>query len=257
MLAAADNHSESFRHFVDKWQAREPEMVIAEVFCAMAARPRFQAWGALLHELREALFELSDPRVTAIKCSWWAEEIISLAQGGSRHPVTAEFVGSSAPWSELGRCLLEASVIEARPGTTPEAIDTLLPLARAIVSVEAVVFAAPTDEQAARALVVHWLLSRLPKGLEMEDRARIPMHLFARHGLVPGAWDAGQGAAALRDWSAELAQVLPIDTNSAMFRRAQTCFDRARLRRIAAAKGFAAPPALATLWRAWRAARAG
>ena len=257
MTAAADNHSESFRHFVEKWQSREPEMVIAEVFCAMAARPRFRAWGALLHELREALFELSDARVTGIKTGWWAEEIIGLAQGRSRHPVTAEFVGMLAPWSELGRCLLEACALDARPSTTTEAIEILLPLARAIVSVEAVVFAAQTDENAARALVVHWLLSRLPKGLEMEDRARIPMHLFARHGLAPGTWDAGQGAAILRDWTAELTKALPINSDAAMFRRAQTRFDRARLRRIAAGNGFVAPPALATLWRAWRAARAG
>ena len=60
-------------HFVDKWWQREPEMRIAAAFCARAdapgpgdparARARFECWGALLHELREALFELPEASV--------------------------------------------------------------------------------------------------------------------------------------------------------------------------------------------------
>ena len=75
-------------HFVDKWHRREPEMALAEVFCPPERRPVFRAWGALVHELREAAFELSDARVTAVKCQWWAEELLGLAQGRSRHPLT-------------------------------------------------------------------------------------------------------------------------------------------------------------------------
>ncbi|MCX7041417.1 MAG: hypothetical protein NT117_01745, partial [Gammaproteobacteria bacterium] len=67
-------------HFVGKWLQREPEMVFAEVFCPAADKPAFRAWGALLHELRESLFELSDPGVARIKTAWWAEELIGLGQ---------------------------------------------------------------------------------------------------------------------------------------------------------------------------------
>jgi hypothetical protein len=59
----------------------------------------------------------------------------------------------------------------------------------------------------------------------------------------------------LRDWSAQLAASSPANPDAATFRRARTAFDRARLARLAAGKGHAAPPAMATLWRAWRAAR--
>ena len=111
------------------------------------------------------------------------------------------------------------------------------------------------SDEGARALAVHWLLSRLPPGLDMEDRARIPMHLFARHGLVTGSWETGQGQALLKDWATELADALPANPEAAMFRRSRTAFDRARVARLAAGKGHAEPPAMATLWRAWQAAR--
>ena len=58
---------DAIEHFVAKWHRREPEMALAEVFCPPEARARFRAWGALVHELREAAFELSDARVTAVK----------------------------------------------------------------------------------------------------------------------------------------------------------------------------------------------
>jgi hypothetical protein len=241
--------------FVVKWRAREPEMLVAEAFCPSSLRPRFQAWGALLHEIREALFELSDPRVTSVKAGWWAEEMMGLEKGRSRHPVTAGLAEVSAPWSGLGRSLLEATHLEFRPGSTDEAIESLLPAARALVSVEAAVFVATASEEGARAVAVHWLLSRLPSGLEMEDRARIPMHLFARHGLAPGTWGTGRGEELLRDWARELTQALPANPEAALFRRARTAFDRARLARLMAGKGHAPPPAMATLWRAWQAAR--
>jgi hypothetical protein len=64
--------ADAIEHFVAKWHRREPEMALAEVFCAPEQRARFRAWGALVHELREAAFELSDARVTAVKSQWWA-----------------------------------------------------------------------------------------------------------------------------------------------------------------------------------------
>jgi len=99
-------------------------------------------------------------------------------------------------------------------------------------------------------------LQRLPHGLATEDQARIPLHLFARHGLNAAQLVAGQGEALLRDWATELLAQMPAGpAGASAFRRSRTRFDRARLQRLAACRGFAEPAALATLWRAWRAAK--
>lgn len=248
-------HDEATRHFVGKWQAREPEMALAEAFCAPAQKPLFRNWGALLHELREALFELSDARVTDLKLAWWAEELMGWGQGRSRHPLGDELRRCAAPWSALGRALMESGATPVRAGSTAEAIAALSPLASAVIEVEAALFAAESNEASVRCLAVHWLLQRLPVGLAADDQARIPMHLFARHGLTAAQLADGQGAALLRDWARELADALPPPHWASLLRRCRTAFDQARLRRLAAGKGFGAPPAIASLWRAWRAAR--
>lgn len=242
--------------FVAKWQQREPEMHLAEVFCPASSRPHFRAWGALLHELREALFELSDPRVTGIKTGWWAEELIAMPGGQPRHPLTQALAGIDAPWQALGRALLTHADADVRASDTAQAVELLLPTAKAVVAVEAAVFSAGIQENAAPSLAVHWLLHRLPQGLAGDDQARIPMHLYARHGLTAAEVAAGQGEALLRDWAGELARVCPGPLRrAALIRRSRQRFDQARLQRLAAGKGFAEPPAPITLWRAWRAAR--
>ena len=247
---------EAFAAFVGKWLAREPEMTIAEVFCPRPGRARYRAWGALLHELRTTAFELSDARVTEVKTGWWAEELMAMGQGRHRHPLTEVLVESAAPWSALGRALLELTDAGQRYGTTSEVIGSLMPVANSVVAVEAALFETAASETGARALVVHWLLQRLPRGLAAEDQARIPMHLFARHGVTAAQLAGGQGEPMLRDWAGELLTALPLNTaGTCAFRRSRTSFDRASLRRLAAGRGFTDPPALATLWRAWRAAR--
>lgn len=244
---------EAFAAFVGKWQVREPEMAIAEVFCPPERRLLYRAWGALLHELRATAFELSDARVTEVKSGWWAEELIGLASGQHRHPLTGVLVEHAAPWSALGRSLLELPDAGRRYGTTAEVVDSLMPAARPVIAVESALFGSTASDAPARALVVHWLLQRLPQGLAGEDQARVPMHLLARHG-IGGAQSVGD--ALLRDWATELAAGLPSDLPAtSAFRRSRTRFDRARLQRLIAGRGFADAPALATLWRAWRAAR--
>jgi hypothetical protein len=243
-------------HFVAKWQGREPEMRWTEVFCPAPDKARFRAWGALLHELREALFELSDARVRAAKTAWWAEELIGLAQGRSRHPLSQSFLGMSAPWPALSRALLEPAEADVRSADTEQAIQALLSLAMAVVAVESALFETAADDAVARSLAVHWLAQRLPQGLAMEDRARIPMHLFARHGIGAAQLVAEQGKPLLRDWAGELADAsAPRLPGVALIRRSRHRFDRARLQRIAAGKGCSEPPAPAVLWRAWQAAR--
>lgn len=260
-------------HFVGKWLQREPEMQFALVFSPrrgpttdrqvsrMAARDTFEAWGALLHELREALFELSDARVSRIKTSWWSEEVAALASGAARHPVTATLRGSAeaaqAPWRSLARALIDHDFEASPAADTAAAVEALVPMAAAVISVESALFnATPTPAQA-RSLAIHWLLHRLPSGLEHADHARLPMQLLARHGLAASQLGRADSAPLLRDWGRELAAIQPAEVAGASyFRRSRHRFDRSRLERLAADGLAGEPPAPLSLWRAWRAALA-
>jgi hypothetical protein len=247
---------DTLAHFVAKWQRREPEMQIAEVFCLEAERSRFRAWGALLHELREAMFELSDPGVSVAKTAWWAEELAGMGQGRHRHPLTAALPGPDAPWASLGRALVERDLGELRAEDTDQAVALLLPTASAVLAVESTVFGARESADASRSLAVHWLLQRLPRGLSSGDQARIPMHLFARHGMGAGQLAEANAAGLLQDWGRELQAALPARVaGSGLLRRSRHRFDQAILARLAAGKGIAEPAPPLTLWRAWRAAR--
>lgn len=246
--------ADAIDHFVAKWHRREPEMALAEVFCAPENRPRFRAWGALVHELREAAFELSDANVTAVKSQWWAEELLRLTQGQGRHPISAVLDAPSLPWTPLARALLEQAQIDNRPGDAAEALVQVAPLAHALAEVEAALFGEPVAADSAHAIAVHLLLQRLPAGLAAEDQARLPLNLLARHGLTATQVAAGQGDALLRDWAKDLRTALP-RASGPLFRRLRTGFDRARLARLAAGKGFAPPAAPLSVWRAWRIAR--
>lgn len=257
-------------HFVDKWLAREPEMRFALLFCPAVAAKRnaragesvrtpFEDWGALLHELRESLFELSDARVSAVKTNWWAEELSGLADGRHRHPLSASLVqfpeAGHAPWPALARRLAEHDFEGPRAGDTPAAIAELMPLAGALLDAEAALFGGESDVESARSVAVHWLLQRLPNGLPGADQGRVPMHLLARYGLTTGQLDAAGADALLRDWSGELLAATPAALPGASFlRRSRHRFDRARLARLAAGQG-GEPSAPLSLWRAWRVAR--
>ncbi len=257
-------------HFLHKWLAREPEMRFALLFspavaatssarAGESARTRFEDWGTLLHELREALFELSDARVSAVKTNWWAEELSGLADGRHRHPLTASLVhfpqAAQAPWPALARRLVEHDFDGSRAADTAAAVAALMPLAGAVVEAEAVLFGAESEADAARSLAVHWLLQRLPHGLSSPDQGRVPMHLLARHGLTPGQLDAVGADALMRDWGGELLAAAPAGLPGASFlRRCRHRFDQARLARLAAGQSTE-PPAPLSLWRAWRVAR--
>lgn len=249
-------------HFVGKWHRREPDMEVAEVFCPVEGRQRFQAWGALLHELRETLFELSDGNVTAAKTGWWAEELIGVGQGRQRHPLTEVLLAADSqaraevPWSQLGRALLDYEVDGPRADDTAHAVALLLPTASAVIAVEAAIFSAQASTEAARSLAVHWLLHRLLRGRASADLARIPMHLFARHAVTPAQLASESADALVRDWGRELLLAMPANVaGAALLRRCRHRFDQARLDRLASGKGLGEAPAPMTLWRAWRAAR--
>ena len=242
-------------HFVAKWLAREPEMRFVEPFCPAPARERFLAWGALLHELRETVFELSDPGVARAKAGWWAETLLAITAGESRHPLVAP-MPADAPWRELARALVALSAEAPRVSSTEEALANLLVPAEAASRVEAAVFGGASTQDAAQSLAVHWLLHRLPRGLADDDQARIPMHLLARHGLSAAELPTARSRALLRDWGSELFAAMPAALPQAvLFRRARHRLDRVRLRALARTgePRPAAPPT--ALWQAWHAAR--
>lgn len=252
--------------YVATWHAREPEMRLAEVFAPAAARARYRVWGALFFVLREAAFELSDSRVTAVKAGWWAEELLALAQGRPRHPLTCALAGVEAPWPALARALPEAALDERRPADSQAGLSMLAPLAQALAAVEAALFSTAnvpathgSDTHltaASRAIAVHLLAERLRFGPGAADAARLPMDLLARHGVGLNVLAADPLHPALADWAGELLARLPADLGAApLFRRQRAAFDRVRLLRRSARLPEAAPAGLPTLWRAWRAAR--
>ena len=258
----ASGEAPALGEFLAKWRAREPEMALGELFCPPVLRPRFRAWGVLLHELREVAFELSEPRVQVVKGGWWAEELLAIEAGRPRHPVSHALADVRADWRGLARALPRGGEDDdARPGSADAAFAQLAPLAEALLRVEDAVFghdAPRADADAREALVAHLLLERLRVGLASGDAGRVPLAVLARHGLTRAQLAEPAGAPALRDWAAEVAARLPRRLPGATaFRRVRASFDRQRLEALAAGRGAFEPRGPGAVWRAWRAARGG
>ena len=250
----SDLQQEGLQHFVSKWYAREPEMQFAEVFVPHSEKLLFHAWGALLHELKHTLFELSDARVTEVKTAWWADEFQRMSIGQPRHPITQALVDVPAPWISLSKSMF--SVIETaaiRASNTQQAMTNLLPFANAVIEIEDLVFDCriATSE---KIFAVHCLLHRLPHGLAADDQARIPMHLMARHSINAAQLPTIGQNGLLQDWATELNSVLGEKAAGSLFRRARTRFDQVQLANLMAAKGMKKAPSPKLLWWAWRAA---
>ena len=243
--------------FIDKWRAREPEMVYAEVFCPRHLHARFVLWGALLFELRAAAFELSDARLIEAKCAWWADELLHCAQGAPRHPLTKALATPELPWNGLARGMLDVAHADvARPADRAAALAAVMPLAESIGRVEAVLFNASMSNDASTAVAIHLLGERLRIGLAAADAGRVPLTLLARHGVTAASLSQLQGVPAVSDWAAELVATLPSNlAGIALYRRTRTGFDTWFLRELAANPARRAMPSLRALWLAWRAAR--
>lgn len=243
--------------FIAKWRVREPEMVYAEVFCPRPLRARFATWGALLFELRQAAFELSDVRLIEAKSAWWADELLRCAQGAPRHPLTQALVAPQLPWNALAHGMLAMAHADAsRPSDRDTALAAIAPMADGIAAVEAVLFDATSNVEASRAVAVHLLCERMRVGLAANDGGRVPLSLLARHGITGSMLAQPQGAPALSDWAAELASALPLDLGGAvLYRRTRAALDAWYLRELAAHRSHRAMPRLRALQLAWRAAR--
>ena len=243
--------------YVAKSRIREPEMAFAEVFCPRPLRIRFALWGALLFELREAAFELSDARPTEVKSAWWADELLRSAQNTPRHPLMQALAAPQLPWNALARGLLAVTQIEVqRPSDRDAALAAVAPLAGGIATVEAMLFDAKQTQAASRAIAVHLLGERLRVGLGTPDGGRVPLALLARHGITSAGLSQPQGMPAVADWAAELAAASPSDMAGApLYRRTRAAFDTWFLRELAADRASGRLPSFRALQLAWRAAR--
>lgn len=246
--------------FVDKWQAREPGMALAERFVAGGTRGVFRAWGALLHELRESAFELSDAQVRHAKSSWWAQELLAIGRGSPRHPLGSVLLNDAAtPWTALASALIATVAVSDEPPLDGDhALQQMQPFAAAAAAVEAVLFGQADAGNAASAIAVHLLAQRLLVGRASDDAGRIPLHLQARHQIARQAIRDGGGDVAVRDWARELLTRMPVRIESDVgFRRMQWVHDRLLLRRLSVGSRHPSKPGLTALWQTWRAARGG
>lgn len=254
-------HDPAIAEYVGKWHAREPEMVTGELFVPAGARALFRRWGALQAELREAAHELSDPRVTAAKAGWWAEELAALSEGRPRHPLTRGMVVEAAvPWRQLAMAVAavvgEASDGIDRPADPEAALSGVHGLSSALAACEDALFGAAGGAASARTIAVHLLLHRLLVGVGSADAGRVPLNLMARHGVTADVLQGPEGAPLRRAWAAELrARLEALPARASHFRHLSHAFDAARLTRLARDGRLGPAPGLATVWLAWRASR--
>ncbi|MDP1698586.1 MAG: hypothetical protein Q8L45_12520 [Xanthomonadaceae bacterium] len=246
--------------FVDKWLQREPAFVQASLFVAPAQRVLFAHWGALLFCLREAAFELSDPSLRVAKSSWWAQELLALAQGNASHPLANQLLEhAGAPWAALSMALLQAASHSDQTALdTDAAITQMQPLAAAMVAVEAALLGGEADCAATRWAALHLLSQRLLVGQATDDAGRIPLQLQARFQVSRSAIREGTAAAAVAGYAQQLLLAAPAGgVDAPLFRRMQWLLDRAVLKRLASGQPAPARPGMLSLWRLWRAARQG
>lgn len=259
-MSGAPEHDEGIAAAFAKAKSREPLLGAAVGFVPAESRAVFRAWVGLLGEVRECAFELSDPRVTVVKAGWWAEELDGVARGAARHPLTRVLVRHGGPWRGLGDALLAVSSDDAPRADREAAIAALRPLADPLAAIEAHLFGARVDVEAqGRALAIHWLRTRLERGLDAGDRARVPLSQFARHGLRRDQLATAAADALRRDWANDLRAALPAGSTAgwAYLRILELTADRRRLQAMgegrSASRGRAA--AFVDVWQAWRLAR--
>lgn len=244
---------QAFDAFLDKWRTHEPEMEVAEAFCARAERARFRLWGVLLHELLESAYAPSEPAVAQARLAWWAEELD--ARRG-RHPVSATVLESGAGAVPVAPVALAAQQLVGAgraPRTLADALQDMQSMAAAIARAEEAMFggsAAAEQVQIAASLIVRAALEACAGRALARDR--MPMDLLARWPLTA----AGDAGGLRRELAVQLLAVVgAAGSGEVLFRRARSGFDRWRLGRWRSGAPGQNVPALRALWIARRAAR--
>lgn len=248
----------SFDGYLAKWRQHEPEMEFAEPFVPAALRPRFRAWGALLHEIDASLFSPTDAQVASRRLGWWAEQ---LHDPQPQHPLALELRSTGIDGhlaASVAAAALALALNEEAPAGTPEALQLLHPYARAIARAEQASFAAGADVGDGTGVVAIGMLVRWAPQLHVRPllRERMPLHLLARHGLQA---EAGAARAIARDLAIELRPSVPSARALPLYRALRWSLDRARMDRQAGGSvpepGQPVPAPLRAIWTAWTAAR--
>lgn len=250
---------------LQKLETRRPELALQAVFLPGPHRERIALWHALLDELEEACFELSEPFVALTKLGWWADELERGARGEGRHPLVQAFfdlpserVADAASWRALPQAALELIERELVPASVEQALTALRPLAAAQDRLERALFGGDSAESV---IAIELLLRRQQRAqLGYHAQARLPRNLLARHGLTP-AHMAEPGKIAARagfvcDFATELLARLPgTGTRYARPRALQAALVGWQLRRLARDGTVGVPRGFGLMLVLWRAAR--
>lgn len=223
--------------FLDKWRTRWPEWALAEVFVPAAQRRTVVAWFALVQEFDDILNTPGDSLPADAKLAWWGEELRDWAGRRSRHPLGRMLEPLSAPWSELAAALPALPAARVAVADAEAALAGLRTYASALAAVERALFGGERG-QGDQVILRQVLAQRL-----------------AECGIaaVPQVLRSGSDAQAQREWSGVLRRGWPGRTGT-LPRRVWSALARAR-RANPQVGSPRPPPALATVWRAWNAAR--
>lgn len=232
-------------------------MELALTFVAERDRRLFALWGALLHQLCDATFDIGEPHVAQAKLAWWQQELERGRSGEASHPLARELfmhetVRSvrAACWQALSGAALQFAATAAFASDTRELLASRHPIATAIAGVESELFSGVSD------------VTGIQRGLVLRQMrtgtagACWPLNLRAR--LQLGADHAGPAAHAAL--ASALACELPDGTGpvsrAVLFRRLRNATDHWQLLRVRATGRFHARPSLRLAWTLWRVARA-
>jgi hypothetical protein len=134
-------------------------------------------------------------------------------------------------------------------------LNALLPLANALTAIESEWAQQALDNCAARSLLTHWMLSRLPVGRLREDRAGIDLQLLAKHAKTDIQSEDALSSALIKEWARRLHEARPASVRAGRFRRQRHVLDGILLQRLVAGRGYAESSGLGTLVKLWNAAR--
>jgi hypothetical protein len=110
-------------HF-QRWQD-VPEIVMSLIFCPADQRQRWQLMSALMCELLEAAFGLSDERPARVKLEWWQQEAEAACRASPQHPLTAALDElGGVDFSALPEAIL--ALLEGLDNARPASFDALI-----------------------------------------------------------------------------------------------------------------------------------
>jgi phytoene synthase len=248
--------------FVGKWLEREPWHRLLLLFQPPARRGLVELVEAVGHELRSAALASSDPRVSAGKLGWWAQDAERWPAGGSTHPLLqalAQRPDAIADAGALRDWVAAAGALAGDQAATD--LEALLQPWLAFSRAQAAAFDLD-DRSDGRTHALSLLAERLPQARLALSQGRLPVPLtsLAGHGgsRAALATDPGLRAHVLLDHCVELARGLAASAAGNRYRRGQAALARLRLQRSIragvrpGAESRALPPLRSafTVWRA-------